>query len=524
MALWSRRRRRSEEVDAEIKLHLDLRIDALMAAGRSRAEAEREAHARFGGVDREIARLVASARRRDRRLTMSEWARTCGEELQRAIRQIARTPALTCGVVATMALGLGVNATMYAAVVRLLFTPPPHVASVSTLLELAQERVDTRQPAGRSVSYPVYKAIRDTGSFAPLGAMSSPVEISLGRGSGASAVWALFVNAEYFRALGASPHRGRFFVAEDEQEPAGPNVAVISHAVWQRVFAANPDIVGRPIDLGRASYVVVGIAPPGFRGITLASIGIWIPITASQPLRGAGPSWVSDTRSTWLRLIGRLGPATTGHEAAARSTRAMHASSGATPGSALALRTIVLRPIRTNERGFGEVEDLRVPALIAAVSLLVLAIACTNVTHLLIARAVRRRRETAIALALGARRSRLVIRHMFEAVLLCLLGSAATLAVVSWGNALVRGTLFAGLDEGGSDLDLRLSFMSSASEWLPASSSVSAPRGAQGGPTSSLRLRPPAAAASRRRERAPRWLACRPPCPSCCSSAPACSC
>jgi putative ABC transport system permease protein len=233
------------------------------------------------------------------------------------------------------------------------------------------------------------------------------------------------VSASYFEVLGVSPALGRDFMPTDDRLH-GPRVAILGHGLWQRRFGGDPAIVGRPIALDGHSYLVIGVMPRAFENVRAPSAEIWTPLQYDTSLPAQGREW-----GHHLRMVARL-RAGVGPEQARRE-----------------LDTIARDPVpefrraswASLERGF-IVRSLRddvahevTPALLAILgaALLVLAIACVNVTNLLLAQGARRRGEFALRAALGAGRARMLRQLLTESVLLACIGGALGLVVAELG-------------------------------------------------------------------------------------------
>jgi predicted permease len=262
------------------------------------------------------------------------------------------------------------------------------------------------------------------------------------------------VSDDYFETLGARPALGRFFSHDETHEPAGAPVAVLSHAYWTRAFGGASDVIGRTLLANNMSFTIVGVAPRGFTGHGLSAVDFWLPMAAAPGLRFGRDDWYTQRGTRWLNVMARLPDDVSESAALARvgvSWTAWNMRPERPGGRAPNAYFVSMVPARSNAR-----PEHRVARLLAGVSLLLLAITCANVANLLLARALSRRREIAVRLALGVSRARLTMLFLADAVLLALLASAAALVVAYWGIPIVRSVLFAGTATGNWSIDVRL--------------------------------------------------------------------
>ena len=245
-----------------------------------------------------------------------------------------------------------------------------------------------------------------------------------------------YVTGNYFTTLGVGAFGGRVFTAEDDT-PASPPVVVLSHHAWQGTYGGDPSVVGSTFVIEGHPFTVVGIAPPGFFGETLRGDppDVWIPLQ-QEPLVAGGNSLLRNPFSAWLRAIGRLRPGASTDGMAARLTGVLRDWIQHDAGYPAAWMPDVIRALPKQTlavvpagAGVGVMKEQYQTSLtiLLAVCALVLLIACANVANLLLARAVARRGQTAVRLAVGASRSHIVMQALVESVLLSIAGGAAGL-------------------------------------------------------------------------------------------------
>ena len=442
-----------DETDAELRFHLEQRVTALMAAGKSREQAEREALERFGPYDESRAEMLEAARGREEMLTMIDRLDGFRQDALYVARQLRRSPGFTIAVLLTFALGIGANATMFGIIDQVLLRPPAFVVDPSHVVTLAYGR-PPRGFTQKTANYPVYKAIRDRAQGFEQVAATDNVDVPLGRGEGAKNINGLLVSANYFPMLGVSPRIGRFFRPEEDVEPMGAPVVVLSYGFWTRHFDRNERAIGSVLDLGDRQFTVIGVAPDGFTGLDLVAPDVWIPITAASALQPMGRTWASMSGGTWLRIFARIRrdipPERVAEDALRVSREAAPDAFFTGPGWQFGV--IPIMSARATEQGAGA----SVMTLLGAMSVIVLLIASANVANLLLARGLRRRREIAVRLALGVARGRLLRLLVTESVLLAMLGGVAAILVAYWGGTLVRKLLLDDLTLDVSPVDARV--------------------------------------------------------------------
>jgi predicted permease len=376
------------------------------------------------------------------------------QDIRYALRALRRSPTFTLAALLCFALGIGANATMFGVVDALMFKPPAQVRDPGRVVRIyfTQSASVFGRFTQASTSYPNFTELRDgVAGFERVAAFWTR-QVEMGRGAGASQARGSLVSASYFPLLGVRPALGRFFSA-DEDRPGGAPVAVLSHAYWRRQYAGDSSVQGRALRVGNALYTIIGVAAEGFTGPDVQAVDIWLPVAvAGNPLMADDA--LTNRGDTWIELLARLRPGVPAPQAALQATLVYRRGDAAEiwkdPTAA-----VELGPIQA-ARGPEASAGAKVSVWLAVVSALVLLIACANVANLLLARAMRRRREVALRLALGAGRWRLARQLLTESLLLALLGAAAALVVAAWAGPLIRTFVLPKDAALGSALDLRV--------------------------------------------------------------------
>jgi predicted permease len=383
------------------------------------------------------------------------------QDLRYALRGLLRTPGFTLAVIATLALGIGANTTMFGVLDTLLLKPPVHVRDPGRVQRVYFARSFEGRPfAGAGTSFPAYESLGDRSAFSATAAWFS-AQLSLGHGVGARPVSVRAVTYTYFPLLGVRPAMGRFFDSTEDRLGAPP-AAVVSYRYWRREMAGDPGVLGRTLLIGRLSYAVVGVAPPGFSGADMEEPDIWLPLrTATPELMNADVSALTSRHWSWIRVLARLAPGRTPQSAAAIAALAYRRAASASDRPSDTTTRVLLGPIQ-EARGPNMSGDAKVALWVGAVALIVLLIACANVANLLLARGLRRRREMAVRAGLGAGRGPLIRQLLAETLVLALGGGVAGVVIAWWGGAVVRAFLLPGLPAGAPLLDPRVLLFTAA--------------------------------------------------------------
>lgn len=452
----------ARDVAEEIRSHIELRTEQLIREGVPPATARAEAIRRFGSLADAERAMHHAANERERTMALRERLDSFAQDLRYAARGLRREPLLTAFIVATLALGIGANAAMFGVVDRLLIQGPRHITDPSRVLRVYQRLRPTgmEEFSHPSFGYVTYDLLRRDGrSFDGVAAYSvNDGGITLGRGADARALTEGAATADLFPLLGVRPALGRFFDAAEDRTGGAAHVAVLGFALWRSTFGGDSSVVGRTVVLGDEPYTVVGVAPSGFTGPQLARVDVWVPMSIRSV--GITPDWPTTWNAQWLRVIVRLKPGVTAVAASADATSAFrHAYAGA--DSAEASASMFVAPLSHDSRA-RETPEIAIARWLMGVAAVVLLIACSNVVNLLLARAVRRRREVAVRLALGAGRARLVRLLLSESLILSLLGGTAGVAVAWLTALLMRSVLLPHVEWVSPPVDGRVLLVSAA--------------------------------------------------------------
>jgi predicted permease len=363
-----------------------------------------------------------------------------------ALRQFRLSPVFTAAAILTLALGIGgttaIFTLIHAVMVRSLpVADPGRLYRVGSGSDCCVE--GGPQDQWGIFSYALYEQLKKatpefeevTAFQAGRGRVSARRE---GFASAARPITSEYVSGNYFSTLGVRAFGGRMFSPEDDK-PAAPPVAVLSHRIWQTVYGSDAKVVGSTFALDGHPFTIIGVTPPGFFGETLESDppDIWLPLQ-QEPLMSGESALVHQSISAWLRMIGRLRPGVSANEMAPRLTgvlRQWMQNDSGYPANWMAevIRLLPKQTVDVVPAGAGvavmKEEYGRSLRILLAVCTLVLLIACANVANLMLARGVVRRGQTAVRLAIGATRQQIVMQALTESVLLAFGGGMVGLVV-----------------------------------------------------------------------------------------------
>ena len=364
------------------------------------------------------------------------------DDLRFAGRMLVKSPLFTTIVVVTLALGIGLNTAVFAAVEALLLRPVPAVRETDRLVQLY--RTWPGPELYGSSSIPHFWDVRRRTTDVFDGAMAwNWSEVSITASGRPTMVFAQMVSADFFSVLGVPAARGRTFLPEEDEGRGAHPVIVLSDAGWRTLFGADPAIVGREVPLNGRNVTVVGVAPPGFLGVMpMVQPMLWIPLMQLGQVRPGGEAGFETRGNNYMNIVARLKPGVSFAQARARLD-ALETELRAEFPDEYEQSGIHMVPqdeagVHPSFRG----AQVGLSAVVMAVVVILLLIACVNVANLFLARARDRAREMAIRLALGARRAALVRQLLVESLVFSLVSGVAGLLVATWAIALVNGIRF----------------------------------------------------------------------------------
>ncbi len=470
------RRRSDGRLNEEMESHLVMLTEGNIRAGMPPAEARRRALLKFGPAE--------MARENCYQENGLPFIDNLLRDLRYSLRGLRKSPGFTSIAVVILALGIGATSAIFTLVEQVMLsslpvTKPQQLWRVGDSDDCCHSNGYTQDNADAQndwslFSWEAYKLFRaNTPIFEHLAAFElgeSNAELAVRRSGASTPVEPRngeYVSGNFFRTFGVSAWRGRLFTDADDRQGAAP-VAVMSFHTWRESYGADPSVVGAAYEINNHTFTVIGIAPPGFYGAKVSTWGMpdfWLPLT-TEPLIGGATSKLKNPASAWLALIGRVRPGT--------NPRILQAQ---LQGELQQWLTSHIPDMNSQEKALLQKQTLHLTPGRAGISLMrtdyqtglrlllvaafcLLLLTCANLANLLLARGLRNRRQTAVQVALGSPRGRLVRKALVESMLLAVMGGTAGVGVAWVGARLI----------------LHLAYARSAqSIWIPVQASPSLP-------------------------------------------------
>lgn len=450
---WLRRlfaRKRMEiDLDKELRFHFESQVADKVRSGMTRREARRVTRLEFGGMD-QIKQECRTSRG-------TLWLESIVQDVRYGLRQIARSRGLSAVAILSLALGIGANTAIFTVIDDLLLKQLP-VHDPKMLVSFGDGSdagiMASSSPGPYDIfPYDFYRRISSErkvlDGICAFASFTNQVSVrsgsggqdSIAQGPATQAISHL-VSGTFFGVLGAQPLMGRVFTAEDTAVEGGNPVAVISYRYWQENLLADPNVIGRALTIDNTSFVVIGVMPASFYGVTLSEVtpDLWLPITM-QPQVMMRPSLLKPDGLFWIDIMARRKPNVSVTEAQFWATIEFQRFLTEREGAQISQRrqkqiSGTFIPLLPGGAGLSDVRQAYQAPLMVLMTMVgvVLLIACANLANLLLAKAAAREREFCARLALGSSRGRIVRQILIEALMLALAGGALGLVVAFWST------------------------------------------------------------------------------------------
>jgi macrolide transport system ATP-binding/permease protein len=420
LAAVFRRRRLEDDVDAELRSHVEMAVEQNLRKGMSAEDARREALVSLGGVEQ-----TKEIYRDQRGLPMVE---TTFQDLRFGFRMLRRSPGFSILAILCLTLGIGANAAVFSWVEGILFRPYPAVTHQEQLLALTGTARGDSENTG--LSWPDLLDLQRSCTLVDSFIVTKIMGTTLSVGDRAEVTTGSIVSANYFDAIGVHPILGRGFEPGEDVGRSAHPVAVISHQLWKGRFKGDPQIIGKTQRLNNVVHTIIGVAPEGFYGTFVGwAMQFWVPASMEETFEAGGYK-LEDRGARWIEAYVRLKSGVTRQQAQQEITAVAKRLEADYPETNRG-RGIKLWPLW--QTPFNNANTL-LPTLeiMLAVVIFVLLIACANVGNLLLVRSFARRHEITVRLAIGAGRGRLLKQLLTEGLILSAFGAVGGLLVAYW--------------------------------------------------------------------------------------------
>lgn len=427
------------EMKREMQQHIDRATERFVASGMSPGDARNAARREFGNV--------AYLEEQGRDARGAAWLESVRSDLRYSVRALRASPAFATVAILSLAIGIGANTAIFSLINAVMLKTLP----VERPSEIVQVRMrDSAAASGPGNAYftnPIWEAIRDRTGASARYVVSGNSSFNLATGGVERRASGMWVNGDFFNALGVRPVAGRLLTIADDYRGC-PAIAVVSYGFWQSELGGRAEVVGRSITLSDQPFTVIGVAPAGFFGVDVGqATQIYAPLCAVAREKGRETA-LDERRQWWIRVMARPNPGVSFVQFNARLRAAsrgvfeatMPARYDAKNRAEYAATTLAASPAGNGMSAVREQYSRALVVLMAMVGVILL-ISCANVANLLLARGAARSREMAIRIAIGASRTRLIRQFLTESILLAAAGAMIGIVLASWGSRVLVGML-----------------------------------------------------------------------------------
>src|ERR1700736_1561054 len=379
-------------------------------------------------------------------MRLTVHARDCMiQDFRFALRQLFKAPAFTVVAVIVLALGIGANTAVFSLVNTLFFDPPAYAKPHELAQLFSQDRKNPK--TFRGFSYPTYLDIRQQNTRFRDGMSFNLALIGLGQKGETRRAFAAIVSSNYFSVLGVPLARGRGFLPEEETPGRNTPVAIVGYGYWQK-HSLDPGVLGSQLLINGRQFTIVGITPKGFVGtMQVLSPGVWLPMgvydQVANDFESENKTTIDDRKGTQLRIMGRLKPGMTA-SAAKPALEGLASNLEKAHPAEQKEQTFMAAPVSRNSvsnNPSAESGLKSIAPLLLGMAVVVLLVACLNLANMLLARGTARRKESAIRLALGGTRWRIVRQLLTEGFLLAVLGGIGGFILGLWSSDLLVASM-----------------------------------------------------------------------------------